>query len=69
MVDSSKKKKNFHYAAVPVEYFLKLDKLNTTNLCFDLGNLVFSKPQFELTQCYLLFPLVFYQGVSSLQFM
>ena len=39
MVDSSKKN-FFHYAAVPIEYFLKLDKLNTTNSCCDLGNLV-----------------------------
>ena len=39
MVDSSKKI-FFHYAAVPAEYFLKLDKLNTTNSSCDLGNLV-----------------------------
>ena len=37
-----KKKFFFHYAAVPIEYFLKVDKLNTTNLCCDLGNLVFN---------------------------
>ena len=43
MVDSSKKKKFFlHYAEVPIEYFLKLDKLNTTNSCCDFKNLVFN---------------------------
>ena len=40
MVDSSKKK--IHYVEVPIEYLLKLDKLNTTNSCCDLKNLVFN---------------------------